>query len=464
MILAFDFGTTSSHAGLLHEGHLVASSACPAPPATGDEADAEGWWDAAVTLSDALAQSDPAAWQRVRAVAATGATRTQVLLDADNNPVRPALLWNDARSAGAPGPPPDHPEAAALNPYHPAARLLWLRHADPRALAAAVVVVEPKDFVCARLTGRAAGDTVGSARLAAAASGSPSLLELLGVPARLVPPLLPPGSVLGPVRAGLPGALRRVAGRPVVVLGTDTWAAALGLGAMRDGAAYLLSGTTDVLGVLSTRAASAPGLVALPWSAGLHHLGGPMSCGGGTVAWAARALGLPGPAALDALAMTATPGTELFLPHLSGERAPFWDPALRGAWLGLGSSTGPASLALAVLTGVAFNARLVLERAEAALGTHIPALHLGGGASGSASVRADVLNRTLLLAGAPEPGLLGAAIAASVALGDHAGWEAAQAALAPLPTVVAPDPARAAAWDALFPRWQAAVETLRLLS
>ena len=471
LVLALDLGTTASRAGLLDaRGRLVGLRAMPAPPAAGDEASAEGWWDAAVSLSDALAADAGApAWDGVRAVAATGATRTQVLLDAALRPVRPALLWTDARSAAALDglAAPDHPEGAALNPYHPAARLLWLRRAEPAALDAAACVVEPKDFVAARLTGRAASDTVASARLAAAAApgraGGASLLALLGLPESLVPPLLAPGAVIAPVRAGLPGALGRLAGRPAVALGTDTWTAALGLGALRDGGAYLLSGTTDVLGLVSLRAAAAPGLVALPWGGGLHHLGGPMNCGGGTAAWAARALGLADATTLDALAATARPGPPLFLPHLAGERAPFWNPALRGAWVGLSAETGPAAMALAVLAGVAFNARLVLERTEAALGRRADALRLGGGGASApwAGVRADVLGRTVLMGAAPEPGLLGAAIAAWTALGGYADMPAAQGALVPPPRPVRPDPAHSAAWDGLFPAWSGAVEALR---
>lgn len=249
------------------------------------------------------------------------------------------------------------------------------------------------------------------------------------------------------------------------MLGTDTWAAAVGLGAMRDGGAYLLSGTTDVLGLVSMRLAEAPGLIALPWGGGLHHLGGPMSCGGGTAAWAAGVLEMPSATALDTLAAGASPGLPLFLPHLSGERAPFWDSTLRGAWTGLGTGTNRAAMALAVLAGVAFNARLVLQRAEAALGA-TAALRLGGGGAGAtwAQVRADVLNRTMLVTASPEPGLLGAAIVAWTALGRHDSLDAAQDALVPAPQPIQPDPARSATWDGLFPQWCAAVEALRRLS
>ena len=145
-----------------------------------------------------------------------------------------------------------------------------------------------------------------------------------------------------------------------------------------------------------------------------------------------------------ALAAQGAPGP-LFLPHLDGERAPFWNPALRGAWLGLGLDTGPADLALSVLAGVAFQGRLVLERAEAALGWRADSLALGGGGAAWAQVRADVLGRTMRV-GVDEPGLVGAGLAAWRALG-HAVVEASAAGPAFMPR---------AGWDGLFERWSAA--------
>ena len=119
--------------------------------------------------------------------------------------------------------------------------------AEPEVARAVAAVVEPKDFLALRLTGVCAIDPIGSARLIA----SWRMLAAWGFRR---------GSCLrwcsrrrdrDLVQAGLPGALGRLVERPVVMMGNDTWASAVGLGALRDGYAYNLSGTTEVLGVLS---------------------------------------------------------------------------------------------------------------------------------------------------------------------------------------------------------------------
>src|SRR3546814_16026153 len=82
------------------------------------------------------------------------------------------------------------------------------------------------------------------------------------------------------------------------------------------------------------------------------------------------------------------PQAALFLPYLQGERVPYWDPGLRGAFVGLNRRHGPGDLAWAVLEGVAFLNRLVLERAEAALGGPVTEIRLdrkrGGSGTGLA--------------------------------------------------------------------------------
>ena len=378
------------------------------PHAMGDEADARLWWGALQQAADALAGPG---WNAVRAVCITGVTRTQVLLDAGGAPVRPALTFRDARAEGFP-----------FDPFHPAARMLWLARHEPQSLAATAAVVEPKDYLAAQLTGRIGTDTVCGARLADAGVAAP------------LPERLAPGACIGPVRPGLPGALGALVGRPVVMAAHDSWASVLGLGAMRPGAAYSLSGTTDVLGVLSDRAASAPGLLSDAWGPGLHHLGGPSNAGGDSLAWLLGLLapGEPAGPALDRLLRAPRHRQPaLFLPYLNGERTPYWDAALRGAFAGLHRQHGPADLAWAVLEGVACLNREVLDRAEAAAGPAAEIRFGGGGAASTAwrQVKADFLRRPVLATAEPECGLLGAAITAWTALGAYPDLQAAQRAM-----------------------------------
>ena len=121
--------------------------------------------------------------------------------------------------------------------------------------------------------------------------------------------------------------------------------------------------------------AQADGLLSVDFGSGLTQLGGPSQNGGDTLVWLSELLGLPERdigAALDhLLAAPRHPQDLLFLPYLQGERVPYWDPSLRGAFIGLHRRHGPGDLARAALEGIAFVNRIVLERAEAAIGRSV---------------------------------------------------------------------------------------------
>lgn len=452
-ILAFDLGGTGLRAGLVDEsGELVALAAGRTPFASAPdapEADPDGWWAGLRALADELAASHPVAFQMVAAVAIGGATRTQVWLDAEGRTLRPATTWADARSAGLADElaallPKDHPETALVNPFHPVARLHWLKRTEPERFARLAHVLDPKDFLNFRLTGQATTDAVSLARLIASARrrGEASLLDAVGAPSALLPQVLAPTDVCGTVTPGLPGVLAGLAGRPVLAMAHDTWAAVVGLGALREGHGYNLSGTTEIFGGFDARPLSAPGLMSVDWGQGLTQLGGPSLCGGGTIAWALGFLGSTdgrpqsvGPA-LDALLAAgdeAGGAALLFLPWLAGERVPHWNENLRAAFLGLSSEHGPADAARAALEGVAFVNRSVLDRIETARGAPLTEIRFGGGGAANplwAQIKADVLQRPVVTAATPEAGLSGAGIAALHALGRHATLGEAQAKLA----------------------------------
>jgi xylulokinase len=440
MILAADLGGSSLRVALVGRDGAI-HALCAVPHVLGIEADPEEWWRGVVAGAEALRREDPAGFSRIAAVAVTAFTRSLVLLDAAGTVLRPAMLWTDAR-AEAVLPDlcarlPAHPEAPHVNAFHPLARLAWLAQAEPGVMARAAIALEPKDDINRRLTGVASSDVVSCARLTASAG----LLTPLGLPA-LLPRLRRPGDVMGAVRAGLPGALGALAGVPVLAMANDTWAAVTGLGAMRAGMAYCISGTTEVLGLLHDAPAAAPGLLTVDWD-GLWQLGGPSMHGADLLAWL-RDLGAgTGPAAEG-------PVPILFLPTLAGERVPHWDPALRGAFLGLRRDHTGADLVRAVMQGVAFNNATVLSRAEAACGRQASEIRLGGGGATPdwAELRADVLGRPVVLAEAAEPGLLGCVITAVAALEARSLAEV-QAELARPARRFTPDPVRHAAYRRL---------------
>jgi len=532
VVLACDLGGTSFRAALYDaQGQVWAEHALPSPTdgagAAGGQAeiDADEWWAILISLADALAAQAPARFAEIRGIAMCGVTRTQILLDGAGQPLRPALTWRDTRAAPdiealLARLPQDHPELPQVNAFHPLARLDWLRRHEPAVLAQACCVLEPKDYLNFRLTGVRASDPVSMARLRAAAEAGPattaaplrpSLVAAAGLDAGLLPPLLSPTDAVGAVSAGLPGALAQLAGVPVFCCANDTWAAVAGLGALRAGHAYNISGTTEVFGVIADvphgeSAPRAAGLMTVDWGDGLHQIGGPGQNGADTMAWLLSvvqgagldqslgqsqsqsqgqsqstvgesaqesspnlALGRQSVAArVEALlAAPRDPQPLLFLPYLQGERVPYWDADLRGAFVGLNRRHGAGDLAWAVLEGVAFLNRLVLERGEAALGAAVTEIRFGGGAAANAAwcqVKADICGRPVSVGTAREPGALGAAVVAWTGLGHFPSLAAAQESVVREARRYLPDPARQQHYDALYQQYRAAEAALAPVS
>lgn len=455
-ILAVDLGASGLRAALVGPaGDLMASRAAAG---SAGAADAEGWWRDLAGMVSGLTRVAPAATDGIAGICFCGMTRTQVFVGDDGGAVGPAIGFGDTRAADvlertvAEADLAGLPEAANLNPYHPAARLLWLKQAEPAHYAATCVALEPKDWLAFRLTGVARSDAISSARLRAAAEpvGERSLLDVLGLDAGLLPEIVAPTAEVGRVRPGLPAPFDRLAGVPVYCGSHDTWAGVVGLGALVPGRAYNVSGTSEVLGLITSDPVQAPGLMTVDWGEA-WQVGGPSQTGGATLRHVLRMLGRDGedPAAAVAALGTVPRAAEppLFLPFLEGERVPYWDAGLRGSFIGLSAAHGPADLLWSALEGIALLNREVLRRAEAAAGRPAECVRMGGGGSRSdlwARIKADVLDRPVELTDKPEAGLVGAAAVAWTGLGRYPDLAAAQAAMVRVARRIEPDPARVA--------------------
>jgi xylulokinase len=453
LFLGADLGTSALKlAAVTPRGEVRSAVRVPyrAPRATAGRAedDPRLWWRALRAGLAHLAQRIPL--HRVAGIGCCGQTRAQVFLGPSGRVLYPAILWADQR-AGA-----EAEELAerfagrrqrgrlavpqTFDASAPLARLLWMRRHEPAVLGATRCVLQPKDFLVHRLTGEWAGDAPSNFQLLDRFDPpvATPLLEQLGVPRALLPPLYAPWQVVGRVsaRAGRATGLR--AGVPVVAGTQDGLCTAIGIGGAADRVAVDITGSTDSVG-LCTRRRPRPGRVGIvPIAAGLTFCGGPTQVSGEALQWLAEAIGLP-PGADDArhtlpvlrLAerAPAEEGGPLFLPYLLGARAPLWDAAARGVFFGLARRHGPSQLARAVVEGIAFSVRHLLEAAEAAAGARAIEVRVAGPAGGSAfwnQLKADVLDRPVRQPAVLEGGVLGAALLAAVGTGRYA--DVAQAA------------------------------------
>ena len=166
----------------------------------------------------------------------------------------------------------------------------------------------------------------------------------------------------------------------------------------------------------------------------------------------------------EVAALPARGANALFLPHLSGERAPLWDASARGTFLGLDNSMGRAEIARAVLEGVAMSVRLAFAALDTSAGMRAEVLNCGGGGFTSDrwnQIRADVLGRELRRLAVRDPGALGAAALAAVAAGLQPDLDTALASAVRFDKTYTPDPEGQDRAEALYALYRPAYEAAR---
>jgi xylulokinase len=465
-------------------GQVVASATVPhassSPQPLWSEQRPEDWWDGAVAaIREALAASGLPA-DAVRAVGLTGQMHGMVALDGDGEVLRPAILWNDQRTAAE----CDEIRARvgrarliavtgndALTGFT-APKILWTRRHEPEVYARIRHILLPKDYVRLRLTGEYAMDKAdGSGTLLfdlAQRDWSPEVLEALEIPAAWLPPTYEGPQATGVVTPTAAEATGLPAGIPVVAGGGDQAAQAVGVGAVKPGVLAVTLGTSGVIFATTERPfIEAEGRLhafchAVP---GRWHLMGVMLSAAGSLQWLRDTLA-PG-VSFDELvteAATVPAGSDglLFLPYLTGERTPYPDPLARGAWIGLTARHTRAHLTRATLEGVAFGLRDMLALMRVA-GMPVPdrARVSGGGARGPLwrSIIASALGLTLDLPTSTEGAAYGAALLAGVSAGMWPDVDAATAVIGVTPGAE-PDPGDAARYDALYGQYHALYATL----
>lgn len=435
------------------------------------EQDAADWWRAAqACLSDVVAALPGGS--RIAAIGLAGQW-SQLFVDHDGRPVGRAIIWQDGRAdreaadlstvdaatwrewQGA-----DLPQGAATPP----ARLLWLRRHRPEMIAPGVRMLQAKDWVAYRLTDRVATDLTSAVWIVNQRTGriDPGLAGLLGVDERLLPPLHRPYDVMGAVTAAAANEIGIPPGTPVIAGWIDTWAGILGTGLGIDSCAFDLAGTSEAVGIAGpSPVGAAHGLLDVPLDGATDVVYGLTNAGADSFRWAAESL-YPetslktGFARMEGEAATASAadGGLIFLPYLTGERSPVWDPAVRGAFVGLDRAHTRAHLARAVYEGLAFCVRQLLDGAAAATGVTPKAMRVsGGGATSSLAnqIKADAAGIRVETVDAPDAGTLGAAMLAAIGSGRHSDYAAAIAAMVRVGNVYLPNPKRhaelAAAYD-----------------
>ena len=376
MFLGIDLGTSELKLLLLSPAHAVLATAhaplgVSRPQPLWCEQVPADWWQALEAAMAQLGQSHPHALAEVRGIGLSGQMHGAVLLDAHDAVLRPAILWNDGRSAAqcealmraVPGLTQITGNLAM--PGFTAPKLEWVREHEPDTFARTARVLLPKDYLRLRLTGAAItdmSDASGTLWLdVARRDWSDAMLAATGLTRDHMPALVEGSAPAGTVRGEL---ARRWGLRDDVVVaggGGDNAASAVGIGAVEPGQGFVSLGTSGVIFVVSDafrpnpQAAMHAFCHALP---GRWHQMSVMLSAASAVDWAARLTGQSSAAALVEQAATLSPAQRarapLFLPYLSGERTPHNDPLAQGVLFGLTHEHAAAAIGWAALEGVSF--------------------------------------------------------------------------------------------------------------
>ena len=439
-VIGVDVSTTATKAVLIDEsgavlGIGVAEYGFDVPQPGWTEQDPGLWWTGAIEAIRSVLATTGVAGGDVSAIGLTGQMHGAVLLDANGEVLRPAILWNDQRTGQA---CEEIRNAVGLERLiaitgndaltgYTAPKLVWVRDHEPDVWARVAHVLLPKDYVRLRLTGEYALDKADGAGTLLfdlrARDWSTEILATLGIDPAWLPPTFEGPAVTGRLTPDAAAATGIRAGTPVVAGGGDQAANAVGVGAVDPGIVALSLGTSGVVFATTADPVRDPrGQVhafchAVPdrW-----HLMTVMLSAAGSLRWFRDALA-PGEefGALAASAGSVPAGSEglLFLPYLTGERSPHADPLARGAFVGLAIGHDRRHLTRAVLEGVAFGLRDCLDQMIAA-GLPAPAqIRASGGGTASPlwrQILADVLETEIATVRTTEGAAFGAGLLAAV--------------------------------------------------
>lgn len=473
VLMGVDAGSSGAKAAAINEeGHVLSQGRANYEthyPRTGwAEQNPEDWFNGACEAIRSCLAAGDFNRQDVMGIAFVGPAHNVALLDRNDRSLRPCIHWSDLRSVQE----SNHLQELAgdrifqvsgqqVNPSWTLSQLAWLRANEPETWTRLDKILVTKDYVRYRFTGEYVTDpydAVGTQLFdLSAAIWSDDLCSLIDLDPRLLPRVLPSHAPAGHLRADLAKLLGLSPGLSIAVGGGDSAVEAFGVGAVNPGDCIVKIGTSGCVNVVTSHAKPSHRTLTYPYL--FNNLGFTIavtSNGTAALRWLRSGVLTTSEMTFDdvvKLAASVPAGSNglIFHPYLMGERTPYWDPRLRGGFIGLSTHHGIGDLARAVLEGVAFTLRDCMETVKE-MGLETRSLSLLGGGSKSplwASIAASVLNSELTKPRADDAAV-GAAMLAGIGAGVFPDWHAAARLGARDVTVISPDSRDAAIYDRYF--------------
>lgn len=452
-ILAHDLGTTGNKATLYDaQGELQSSHSCEYgtayPHVNWAEQNPDDWWRAVCVSTNKIFEKSKVKPEAVKVISFSGQMMGALPVDKEGTPLRQAIIWADQRGVEQADHLRDRVGMETIymitghraSPSYSAAKIMWIRDKEPELFKKTFKFLQAKDYMVLKLTGKfvtdysdASGTNLFDLRKK---DWSEKILDRIGISMKVLPELHSSTSIVGEVMKEVAAESGLVAGTPVVIGGGDGSCAAVGAGVVNEKSAYNYLGSSSWVALATQEPIYDPKMRTFNWvhlDPSLYSPNGTMQSAGGSLQWAkeelcsdereaAEALGLDPYELIDLEIAQSDKGAQnlLFLPYLLGERSPHWNPRARGAFIGLTRKHTKKDILRAILEGVCFNLRIIMEAFEEQ-GAKIENIRvIGGGAKGWIwrKIMADIYGKPVLLTAHPlEATSLGAAIAGGIGVG-----------------------------------------------
>lgn len=449
LLLGIDIGTSACKAAVFEEsGRVFAHTSEDYPvyyPHPGwVEQDPEEWWEAVCRAVRRLLEQNQIQPSRIAGIGIDGQSWSAIPVDREGNCLAKTPIWMDTRArdicsrvneqVGA-----DRIFEVAGNGFTPSystPKMIWFRENMPEVYARADVFLQSNSYIAMKLCGEKTQEVSQGYGVhffdMAKKVWDPVLAAELGLSADKVPEqIVACHQVVGGVTEKAAEQTGLLAGTPVTAGGLDAACGSLGAGVVRPGQTQEQGGQAGGMSICEDRPLAHPKLILSPHVVPDQWLlqGGTVG-GGGVMRWMQKELA-PQKSfdELTELADTVPAGSEgvIFLPYMSGERSPLWNPDARGVYYGLGYDKGLAHMIRAGLEGVAFSLEHNLRCAKEA-GVEVDSLLAMGGAANSrmwTQLKADVTGKKIHVPASDTATTLGAVILAGVGIGMYPDFETA---------------------------------------
>jgi ribulose kinase len=488
--LTADGGTESIRARVYDlSGTCLASAAVPYETKFSSGARAEqnpeDWWSSFVQAArKAISESaiDPAA---IEAITLATTSCTVVALDAEGKPLRPSIIWMDVRASAeaeavlATGDDALLANGGGRGPVSAEwmiPKALWIARNEPEVFEKAETICEYQDFMTLRLTGEKAASLNNVSlrwHYSTDRGGFPkTLLEKLGLEALLQKwpsRVVAPGEVIANLSASAASQLGLSQKVKVVQGGADALIGMIGLGVAKPGQLALITGSSHLQFGVSDKPLHAPGI----WGSypdmvypKRYIIEGGQTSTGSVIAWLGRMMnGTMDMEELNRKAAALEPGADglLVQDHFQGNRTPYTDALSRGAIVGLTLAHEPHHVFRAIMEGISFGTRAILD-AMADAGYRGQEITVGGGASASPlwlQIHADTAGLPVCVPESRDAPSVGAAVLAAHGAGHFASIDDGIAAMVKPGTRIEPRPRETAIYNEIYQQYRALYPALK---